>query len=164
MKVKYLGHSCFLVTSSVGGKKILIDPYVAGSPGIGYGKINEPADIVLLTHEHKEHGGVSASDLPGKPVVVKGDKTQTIDGIEFRAMVVDHDKSGGSQLGKVTTWSFMLDDVRLVHLGDLGRALTIPAELSTLGGRVGVMCVPVGGDHVLDPRTASQVVERWLPG
>ena len=161
MKVKFLGHSSFLVTSS-DGQRILIDPYVYDSPDITYGKIEEEADIVLLTHETKDHGGVSAEGLTGKPTVVKGDSTQTVDGIEFRAMAVDHDRAGGAQLGTVTTWSFMLDDVRLVHLGDLGRPLTTP-EVVELGGRVGVMCVPVGGDHVLGPRDASTVVEKVAP-
>jgi len=161
VKIKYLGHSCFLVTSNA-GKRILIDPYVYGSPGLTYGRIQEQADVVLLSHEHNEHGGVSAGGLPGNPKVVKGDATQTVEGIEFRALVLDHDKSSGSQLGKVTAWSFMIDDVRLAHLGDVGRPLATP-EIVALGGRVGVMCVPVGGGHVLDPRDASAVVEKVAP-
>ena len=161
MKVKYLGHSCFLVTAN-SGTRIMLDPYIHGSPGLGYGKIDEPADIVLLSHEHADHGGVSAQGLPGNPQVVRGDTTQTVAGIEFRALVVDHDKSNGSQFGKVTIWNFMVDDVRFVHLGDIGRPLTTE-EVVTLGGRVGVMCVPVGGGAVLSPRDASAVVEKVAP-
>ena len=161
MKVKYLGHSCVLVTAN-SGTKILIDPYVHGSPGLGYGKIEETPDIVLLSHEHAEHGGVSADGVAGNPQIVRGQETQTVGGIEFRAMAVDHDKAHGEQLGKVTVWNFMVDDVRFVHLGDLGRPLSTQ-ELVTLGGRVGVMCVPVGGGSVIGPRDASAVVEKLSP-
>lgn len=161
MKVKYLGHSSFLVTAK-SGTKILIDPYVHGSAGLEYGKIEEAADVVLLSHEHADHGGVSADGLPGSPQVVKGEETQTVGGIEFRAMVLDHDKAKGSERGKVTVWSFMVDDVRFTHMGDLGRMLSTP-ELVALGGRVGVMTVPVGGGAVLGPRDASTVVEKVAP-
>lgn len=161
MKVKYLGHSCFLVTANA-GTRVLIDPYVAGSSGLDYAPVREEADVVLLSHEHADHGGVSADGLPGKPVVLRGDETHTVAGIEFRPLVLDHDRAKGAERGKVTAWNFMVDDVRFVHLGDLGRTLNTQ-ELVTLGGRVGVMCVPVGGGAVLRPQDASTVVEKIAP-
>lgn len=161
MRVKYLGHSCFLVTTN-SGTRILVDPYIAGAPELSYGPVLEESDIVLLSHEHADHGGVSADGLPGKPVVLRGSEPQSVSGIEFLPLLVDHDKAKGAERGKVTVWNFMVDDVRFVHLGDLGRTLSTQ-ELVTLGGRVGVMCVPVGGGAVLRPQDASTVVEKVAP-
>jgi len=159
VRIKYLGHSAFLVTTN-SGTKILLDPYIAGSAGLGHAKIEEAADIVVLSHEHADHGGVSAEGLPGSPKIVRGSETQTVDGIEFRALELDHDRAG--TLGKVTSWNFMVDDVRIAHLGDVGRPLKT-SEIIALGGRVGVMCVPVGGGAVLTPKDASAVVEKVSP-
>ena len=36
MKIKWLGHACFVITSDA-GTKIMTDPYVTGG-GIGYGE------------------------------------------------------------------------------------------------------------------------------
>ncbi len=58
MKVKWLGHAAFLFTAD-DGTKILTDPYVPGAydGAVGYGKIEEVADIVTVSHEHADHNG-----------------------------------------------------------------------------------------------------------
>ena len=58
MKIKWLGHACFLITSEK-GIKIITDPYTSGDP-INYGEINESADVVLISHEHFDHSNTAA--------------------------------------------------------------------------------------------------------
>ena len=55
MKVKWLGHACFLITAG-SGLKIVTDPYEAGFRGIiNYGPVRESADIVTTSHGHDDH-------------------------------------------------------------------------------------------------------------
>ena len=58
MKIKWYGHSAFLITTE-NGTRIILDPYQSGAFGgaLAYGKINEAADIVLSSHDHDDHKG-----------------------------------------------------------------------------------------------------------
>jgi L-ascorbate metabolism protein UlaG (beta-lactamase superfamily) len=58
MKIKWLGHSSFLVTTA-GGVRIVTDPYPVDM-GLSYGDIKESADIVLVSHDHPDHANVGA--------------------------------------------------------------------------------------------------------
>ena len=49
MKITYLGHSCFKITSE--GYAIILDPYQDKSVP-GYRPLREQADQVLCSHEH----------------------------------------------------------------------------------------------------------------
>ncbi|MGQ9811330.1 MAG: MBL fold metallo-hydrolase [bacterium] len=53
MKIKWLGHSAFLLTSDK-GTKVLTDPYESGSYGgaVGYKQITEKVDIVVASNAH----------------------------------------------------------------------------------------------------------------
>ena len=93
MKIKWLGHSSFLITSD-SGVKIITDPYKPGN-GIKYGAINEAADIVTVSHDHFDHCNVS--EVQGNPTVVKG--STDAKGIHFKGISAYHDDTQGSQRG-----------------------------------------------------------------
>ena len=59
MKIKYLGHSCFEITTS--DKKILIDPFLIASPNYDFQKVSD----VFVTHGHGDHLG-SAVEISKK--------------------------------------------------------------------------------------------------
>lgn len=54
-----------------------------------------------------------------------------------------------------------IDDVSVGHLGTIDRTLT-EDELDALG-RIDVLLLPVGGGHVLDPKTAIDVITQIEP-
>ena len=56
MKIKWLGHSCFLLTSD-SGTRILTDPFDAQ---IGYALPTVEADIVTTSHSHSDHNYIQA--------------------------------------------------------------------------------------------------------
>ena len=60
--ITWLGHATFLVETP-GGKKIVMDPWLAGNPKCpqAYQNLSE-ADIILISHGHFDHMG-SAADL-----------------------------------------------------------------------------------------------------
>jgi len=157
MKVKWLGHSCFLVTSK-GGVKIITDPYAVGG-GINYSPIKETADIVVVTHGHDDHSNVSA--VQGESEVVRGDGTKTAQGIQFRGIASYHDASQGTQRGPNTIFCFTIDSVKLCHLGDLGHVLS-PRQVNEIGA-VDILFIPVGGFYTIDASVASRVCEQLKP-
>lgn len=157
MKIKWLGHASFLITSDT-GPRIITDPYTTGGD-LSYGEITEAADIVTISHDHFDHNNVAA--VGGKPEVVKGIGTTKAKGIEFRGMASYHDEAGGSQRGKNTIFYFEVDGIRVCHLGDLGHQLS-DKQASELGG-VNILLIPVGGYFTIDAKVATQVCNQLKP-
>ena len=157
MKVKWLGHASFLITSEE-GIKIITDPYATGM-GISYGDINEAADIVTVSHEHGDHNNVDA--VSGSPQVVKDTGVQEVKGIQFKGIASYHDDTEGSQRGPNTIICFMVNDVKLCHLGDLGHQLS-EGQVADIG-EVDVLLLPVGGFFTIDAAVATDTTEKLKP-
>ena len=157
MRVKWLGHSCFLITSR-GGVRIVTDPYVVGE-GINYSPIEETADIVVVSHGHDDHSNISA--VQETPEVVEGSGTKNAQGIQFRGIAAYHDDSQGKQRGPNTIFCFTIDDIKLCHPGDLGHVLS-PGQVNEIGA-VDILLVPVGGFYTIDAPVASQVCDQLKP-
>lgn len=158
MRIRYLAHSCFLITAS-DGTRILTDPYEAGGydGAIGYAPINESADVVVVSHEHADHAAVS--EVRGNPLVIRGPARAR--GISFDSVGVPHDDAGGAKRGTVRVFSFTVDDIRLCHASDLGRPLTETEQKAI--GNVDVLFIPVGGRYTLDAGGADTVIRQLAP-
>lgn len=152
MKIKWLGHAAFLITSD-SGTRIITDPYET-SEGLKYGEITESADIVTVSHDHGDHSNVAA--VKGNPQVVRD--TTEVKGINIKAIPTAHDDKGGSERGKNTIFCLQVDGVRVVHLGDLGHLLTDNQVVEV--GKVHVLLVPVGGHFTIDARAAGEVCDQ----
>ncbi|MCD6358885.1 MAG: MBL fold metallo-hydrolase, partial [Dehalococcoidia bacterium] len=95
MKIKWLGHASFLITSD-DGTKIITDPYVVGD-GISYGEIRELADIVTISHQHADHSNAAA--VRGNPQVITKPEKKKVKGINIKGVASYHDKSSGKERG-----------------------------------------------------------------
>jgi L-ascorbate metabolism protein UlaG (beta-lactamase superfamily) len=157
MKIKYLGHSAFVITSDK-GIKIITDPY-ATAPDLTYGEITESADIVTVSHYHHDHGNVAA--VGGNPEVVNRAGKSTAKGIEFRGIASYHDEAGGSLRGGNIIFCFELDGIRVCHLGDLGHLL-YDKQVKEIGS-VDILFIPVGGYFTIDAKAATQVCSQLKP-
>ncbi|MBM3119263.1 MAG: MBL fold metallo-hydrolase [Chloroflexi bacterium] len=155
MKLKWLGHACFLITSDA-GVRIITDPYPQGS-GLSYALVSEAADIAVVSHDHFDHNNVSS--VPGKPEVVTS--TKTVKGIQFKGVASHHDESGGKERGTNTIFCFTVDGIKLCHLGDLGHRLN--KEQITEIGAVDVLLIPVGGVFTVDAKMAGTVSDDLNP-
>jgi L-ascorbate metabolism protein UlaG (beta-lactamase superfamily) len=160
MKIKWYGHSAFLITSDQGAK-IIIDPYEPGAFGgqLSYGKIKDQVDIVLTSHDHADHN--YTKDLPGTPQIVKGSGSKTAKGISMKGISTYHDPSQGSERGANTIFTLKIDNLQLCHLGDLGHLLS-DKELAEIGP-VDILLIPVGGFFTIDPKEATRVAEQIKP-
>jgi len=159
MELRWYGHACFLITTEK-STKIITDPYEPGFGGkILYGPVPDKADIVTVSHDHGDHNYVEG--LPGKPQVIKGPGRHEAKGMVFEGIATYHDESGGSQRGTNTIFTFVADDIRVCHLGDLGHVLR-EQEVRAIGG-VDVLLIPVGGFYTIGPTEATRVVTQLSP-
>ncbi len=160
MKVRWLGHASFLITSEK-GTRIITDPYESGGFGgsVKYGPIKEEADIVVVSHDHADHNYLG--DIKGSPQVVRGAGTHRVGEIELKGVPAHHDTSLGRERGNITMTVFTVDGIRVCHVGDLGHQPT-DQQLADLG-LVDVLLVPVGGFYTIDATEATHLVERMAP-
>jgi L-ascorbate metabolism protein UlaG (beta-lactamase superfamily) len=157
MRVKWLGHASFLISSET-GVKIITDPYPQGS-GLSYAPFNEAADIVTVSHDHFDHNNVSL--IPGKPEIVTGSGIRTVKGIQLSGIATHHDDSQGKERGANTIFCFSVDGVKLCHLGDLGHRLN-KEQIAEIG-YIDVLFIPIGGTFTIDAKMASSVIDDLQP-
>jgi L-ascorbate metabolism protein UlaG (beta-lactamase superfamily) len=158
MKVKWLGHACFLITSE-SGLRIITDPYTTGAFGLEYAPVAETADIVTVSHDHADHNNVAA--VKGNPQVVRGLGSHEVKGIQFKGIATAHDESAGKQRGSNTIFCFTLDGINVCHLGDLGHELSDQTVADI--GDVDVLLIPVGGNFTIDAIVANGVCKKLAP-
>jgi L-ascorbate metabolism protein UlaG (beta-lactamase superfamily) len=160
MKIKWYGHSAFMITSDH-GVKIITDPYESGGYGgqLSYGQIKDQADIVSISHDHADHNDIKS--LSGSPEIVKNSGSQTAKGISIKGISTYHDSSRGSERGTNTVFTFSIDGMKICHLGDLGHILD-KKDLSEIGP-VDILLIPVGGYFTIDPKEATKVAEQIKP-
>jgi L-ascorbate metabolism protein UlaG (beta-lactamase superfamily) len=155
MRIKWLGHSCFLLTSD-NNTRIITDPFDAK---VGYRIPKEEADIVTVSHDHYDHNNIGV--VKGFSVHVRETGKQTVKEIGINGVATFHDAQQGSKRGKNIIFTFGIDGVRVCHCGDLGHALT--HEQVKEIGQVDVLLVPVGGIYTIDAAGAYEVVKQLKP-
>lgn len=160
MEITWYGHASFLITTAR-GIKIITDPYEPGAFGgeLQYDPISDEADIVTVSHDHADHNYVQG--LPGKPQVIRGVGRHEIKGLVVKGFSAFHDATQGSQRGVNIIFTFLADDIRVCHLGDLGHILS-DTDIKNIG-QIDVLMLPVGGAFTIDAKKASIVVDQLRP-
>lgn len=160
MRLTYFGHSSFLVETA-DGTRLIFDPYRHGSydGAVRYDPIDEPADAVIASHTHDDHGATDT--IPGDPRIFVHPVAETIGTVSVTGIEVAHDEAGGEKRGKNTITVVDDGDIRLVHLGDLGHLLDAAAVEAI--GRVDVLLAPVGGFFTIDHEEAAAVCKALDP-
>lgn len=156
MKIKWLGHSSFLLTEST-GISVQTDPF--DPKMVGYGYEPQSVDIVTVSHGHGDHNyikGVKAHkklfDAPGK---------FEHEGIHIVGVPSHHDDKEGKERGKNVIFKFGMDGVSVLHMGDIGEPCS--PELIERLLPVDVLLIPVGGNYTIDAEMAKEYVDRLMP-
>jgi L-ascorbate metabolism protein UlaG (beta-lactamase superfamily) len=129
--------------------------------GIGIPEPKAAADIVLVSHGHRDHN--NAKPVLGKDGEILDSFTgsKEIKGVTVKGVATFHDNAGGSRRGKNSVCTFGLDGVQFCHLGDLGHEL--PSSTVEDLGKIDVLFVPVGGFFTIGPETATNVCKELNP-
>lgn len=165
MRVRWFGQSAFLLT---GEQAVFIDPFgdmsAAASRGLqfDYPPIEGvTADLVLVTHEHRDHNAVDV--VGGSPIVLRSKAGRLESPVgEVVAVASEHDDAAGTTRGSNTIVCFSLDGVRVCHLGDLGQPALRPEQREAIG-EVDVLFVPVGGGPTIGGAAAAELVRSLAP-
>lgn len=163
MEIKYFGHSCFRLQFD-SGFSVIIDPFSF----IGYPIPQTDANLLISSHEHDDH--YNPNFLGKKVEVIVGTKNggkdwnlfeRKIKGIKIWNIPFYHDEVQGKKRGKNSIIVIDAEGMRIVHLGDLGIALT-DKELKLLDN-VDILFLPVGGYYTLSQREALRVINQLNP-
>ncbi|QAA32258.1 MBL fold metallo-hydrolase [Clostridium manihotivorum] len=156
MKIKWFGHSCFMITSD-NGTRIIIDPY---KNMLGYKLPKDiEVEIVVTSHDHGDHNYIEA--VEGNFVHINKTGSFLEHGIEIKGVEAFHDKVSGAKKGKNIVYNFAIDGIKLCHCGDLGH--TLNADLVKEIGLVDILLVPVGGGFTIDAVDAVEVMNQLNP-
>ncbi len=160
MKLIFLAHASFLLMTN-NGTRIIFDPYKSGcfSGSFRYEAIQESANVVLVSHEHDDHNGVS--EVLGNPKVFKDSGHFTYKDINIDGIASFHDTSKGAARGKNVMYVIETDSLRIAHLGDLGHSLS-ESELKQIG-KVDMLLIPVGGYFTINSKVATDIVNNLKP-
>lgn len=160
MKICWYGHAAFLVETL--GVRIIIDPFRSPDSG-GYRPISEPASVVFVSHENDRYHSHLGQITPpfevirGLEVPPRGVQSH---GLHFRT--VPCFESPERRIGdEVTILYFESEELKVVHLGDLGHPLTPEAGAPLQGAEV--VMVPVGGPPTIDLSEAAQLLDTIKP-
>lgn len=158
MKLEYFGHSCLGIGTKE-GLKLLMDPYEPFGFGgrLAYSAVPGTWDLILISHEHADHGHVSES--MGSPTVARS--SGSFRGLEVTMWNARHGTAQGAVEATTRIYRFELEGVSIAHFGDLGE---IP-DRETLDALRGtdVLLVPVGGHFTLDAGLAWSLVKELSP-
>jgi L-ascorbate metabolism protein UlaG (beta-lactamase superfamily) len=169
MHVQWYGQSSFRVRDDA--HTIIIDPIgdlgavAARGLQMDYPPLSgEPADLLLVTHEHADHTGVE--QVGGDPMALRSTPGSHESPVgEVLGVASEHDPVAGTARGANTIFVFELDGQRIAHLGDFGQHELRPEQLAAMG-RIDLAFVPVGGHATIDgPRAAAvagQIGARWI--
>lgn len=161
MKLKWLGHSAWILTTDE-GTKVAFDPFEAGAydGGIGYPPIAEAADVLLMSHTgHPDHGYAAA--IGGSPETFAVSGEHAAKGVRITGLDTFHDESGGKERGTNVIFTVEADGIRLTHMGDIGHELT-DEQYAALEG-TNVVLIPIGGFFTIDAAMATKIVQRLEP-
>ena len=143
MKIIWHGHSCFEITGNDG--TIVFDPYQTNSvPGLNPLKLK--ANLVLCSHEHEDHNARNCVEITSKDFKVTRIETY-------------HDHHQGSHRGKNTIHIVEFEDMKIVHMGDIGCMIDDISKLKYCD----VLMIPIGGYYTIDTKEALKYIERIQP-
>jgi L-ascorbate metabolism protein UlaG (beta-lactamase superfamily) len=154
LDVTWLGHGCFRLRGR--SAAVVTDPY---PPAIGLKLSRMDAEVVTVSHEHDNHNFTSV--VRDGAYEIRGPGEYEVAGVSVVGVPTYHDAERGAKHGRNTVYLIEIDDVRVVHLGDLGHKLD-DAEAEAVASP-DVLLVGVGGRSTMNGAQAAEVVRQLEP-
>jgi len=114
MKIIWYGQSLFeIITKSKQNEevKIVIDPF---NESLGFKIPKLKADILIVTHNHRDHSNIKA--VSGNPFLVQGPGEYEVKGVYIKGIPAFHDSSLGKERGRITVFTIETEEIKICHL------------------------------------------------
>jgi L-ascorbate metabolism protein UlaG (beta-lactamase superfamily) len=165
MNIQWHGQSCFQIIARREKNSpisIVIDPFDE-SLGLKVPKLE--ADILLITHSHRDHNNVkavSATTSGSSPFLISGPGEYEVKEVYIQGIHSWHDEREGKERGENTIYTIEAEDLKLCHLGDFGQKELTEEQLEKIG-EVDVLMIPVGGVYTISAKEAIRVMSQIEP-
>ena len=158
MNIKWYGHACFRIRFD-NNTTVLTDPYNIDfyHGDVRYSKDFEHTDIITISHHHKDHDYIPFEDAH---ILDKIDNTK-INDIKFSAFFTYHDEKKGKERGNNILFLMEYNNVRLLHLGDLGE---IPnSKVMEQLKNIDILFIPTGETFTFEIKKAKEFIDYINP-
>lgn len=155
------GQACFRIKGK--NATVVFDPYDADFTGLSPLKIS--SDIVCVSHDHKDHNNATVvkGDEEGKaPFVISGPGEYEISGVNIVGIGSFHDEKEGAERGLNTIYQATIDEINIVHLGDLGQKKLTQEQVEALSS-CDVLLIPVGSVYTISGKDAGDIIAQIEP-
>lgn len=157
--IYWYGQACFKIKGK--NAAVVLDPFNPDFTGLKLPKLE--SEIVCISHTHEDHNNSEA--VKGvddkKPFVISGPGEYEISGVNVVGVPSYHDDKEGGERGKNTIYQVTVDDVNIVHLGDLGQKKLTQNQLEALSADV--LLIPIGGLYTIDAKDAPDIISSLEP-
>ena len=155
MKLQNLGHAAFRIISEM-GTTIVCDPYDGKMTGFDMARVR--CDLVTVSHHHGDHDCMDG--ILGNPAVLDEEISCAADDVAVASYSTFHDDVKGAKRGKNLVFSFLVDGLKVVHMGDVG---CLDGEIVDKIKGCDVLLLPVGGTFTVDAVGAKWYVDKVQP-
>ncbi len=186
MKLKWLGHSAFELTSNK-GLNILVDPFIQANPSCPLNAKDVHPDVICITHGHADHFGDVVEIAKNNPNIIvianyeisiylqrKGVNAiginygahVKIEDVEIRMLKAEHTSTFDFEIdtkyaGNPGSFLFTFDDdLKVYHAGDTG----LFSDMKFVIGEVykpDIALLPIGNIFTMDPSEAA-IAASWI--
>ena len=157
MDIYWYGQACFKIKGK--NATVVVDPYDSEFTGLKLPK-DLDGDIVLITHEHRDHS--NGAGVVGEPKIFTRPGEYESKGVIISGISSDHDSAEGKERGKNTIYCLLMDGLNIVHMGDFGQT-KLSEEQVQLINETDILLIPVGGIFTIDSKGAAEIISQLEP-
>lgn len=155
MKLQYLGHASFRIISEM-GTTVVCDPYK--SDWVGFDMARVRCDVVTMSHHHGDHDCMDS--ILGSPAELDVEISCAADDIAIESISTFHDDVKGAKRGNNLVFCFLVDGIKVVHMGDIG---CLDDNVVQRIAGCDVLLLPTGGTFTVDAIGAKWYVDQVRP-
>ena len=155
MKLQYLGHASFRIISDL-GTTVVCDPFKGDWVGFDMARVR--CDVVTISHHHADHDCMDS--IVGSPAELDVEIACAADDVAIESISTFHDGENGAKRGKNLVFTFLVDGIKVVHMGDVG---CLDEKVVAKIKNCDVLLLPVGGTFTVDAEGAKWYVDQVHP-
>lgn len=170
MKITFYAHASFRLEAD--GLAVVTDPYTPGPGHSGFDRIDEPADLVIMSsatddfhsdpsHVLGEPTVVNALEVSPEGTVAKGIRIRAFPAYE--SLTFDYRAAFNRDPDANALYLFELGGIRILHMGDIGNPVA-PEHLDALAGEVDLLLALTGEHATIALDDLDRAIERIRPG